>query len=168
MYEVKKNVFLSLSKNQKSALCNYLKAFVKKNSELAADEIFQKFYDDEKYYLEMNSSRFEFLDGLLDDENFVRDAEKYINACIEYFENKKRQEPIIKAQKEYEKKKREFLKQVKMQHEKPTQKQLYYYDALCNKYGLERENTDVMSKFDIKEKISGIIDEHKADYQYFN
>ena len=168
MYEVKKNVFLSLSKNQKSALCNYLKAFVKKNPDLNADEIFQKFYDDEKYYLEMNSSRFEFLENLLDDEDFFRDAQKYISACIEYFENKERQKPIIQAQKDYEKKKREFLKQVKMQHEKPTKKQLYYYDALCKKYGLEKENTDEMSKFDIKEKISGIIDEHQNDYKYFD
>ena len=168
MYEIKKNVFLSLSKNQKSALCNYLKAFVKKNPDMRPDEIFQKFYDDEKYYLEMNSSRFEFLDGLLDDEEFTKDTLKYIQACIEYFENKKRQEPVIQAQKEYEKKKREFLKQVKMQHEKPTQKQLYYYDILCKKYGLEKENTDEMSKFDIKEKISGIIDGHKSDYKYFD
>lgn len=168
MYEVKKSVFLSLSKNQKSALCNYLKAFVKKNPEMPAEAIFQKFYDDEKYYLEMNSSRFEFLDGLLDVEDFVNDAQKYIQACIEYFENKKRQEPVIQAQKEYEKRKREFLKQVKMQHEKPTKKQLYYYAALCKKYGLTKENTDEMSKFDIKEKISRIIDEHKSDYEYFN
>ena len=168
MYEVKKSVFLSLSKNQKSALCNYLKAFVKKNFELPVAEIFQKFYDDEKYYLEMNSSRFEFLSLLLDDEDFQKDAGKYIQACIEYFENKKAQEPIIQAQKEYEKRKREFLKQVKMQHEMPTKKQLYYYDVLCKKYGLTKENTDEMSKFDIKEKISRIIDEHKSDYEYFN
>lgn len=168
MYEVKKTVFLSLSKNQKSALCNYLKAFVKKNPDLNVEEIFQKFYDDEKYYLEMNSSRFEFLQNLLDDEDFTSDAQKYISACIEYFENKERQKPVIQAQKEYEKKKREFLKQVKMQHEKPTQKQLYYYDALCKKYGLNKENTDTMSKFDIKEKISEIIDEHQNDYKYFD
>lgn len=168
MYEVKKSIFLNLSKNQKSALCNYLKAFVKKNFELVTDEIFQKFYDDEKYYLEMNSSRFEFLEDLLDDDDFVCDAKKYINECHLYFENKKKQEPIIQAQRAYEKKKREFLKQVKMQHEKPTKKQLYYYDALCKKYGIEKEDTENMSKFDIKEKISGIIDEHKADYEYFN
>ena len=55
-----------------------------------------------------------------------------------------------------------------MQHEKPTKKQLYYYDVLCKKYGLDKENTDEMSKFDIKEKISGIIDEHQNDYKYFD
>jgi len=168
MYEVKKSIFLNLSKNQKSSLCNYLKAFVKKNFELSEEDIFQKFYDDEKYYLEIGSSRFEFLGNLLDDDEFTNDAQKYIHECRIYFENKIKQEPIMRAQKAYEKKKREFLKQVKMQHEKPTKKQLYYYDALCKKYGIEKEDTENMSKFDIKEKISGIIDEHKADYEYFN
>ena len=52
-----------------------------------------------------------------------------------------------------------------MKSEKPTKKQLYYYDALCKKYGLEKENTDELSRFDLKERISRIIDEHKADYK---
>ena len=95
MYEVKKRVYPSLSKNQKSALCNYLRAFVKKMPELGADEIWQKFYDDEKYYLEMNSSRFEFLCDIIDEEDFYNDTILFIRECKKYFDYKKSQEPVI-------------------------------------------------------------------------
>ena len=54
---------------------------------------------------------------------------------------------------------------VKMKNEKPTKKQLYYYDALCKKYGVEKENTEELSRFDLKERISRIIDEHTTDYK---
>lgn len=165
MYEVKKRVYASLSKNQKSALCNYLRAFVKKMPELSMDEIWQKFYDDEKYYLEMNASRFEFLCDIIDEEDFYNDTILFIRECKKYLDYKKSQEPIIQAQKVFEKQKREFLKELKMKSEKPTKKQLYYYDALCKKYALEKDNTEELSRFDLKERISRIIDEHKADYK---
>ena len=48
--------------------------------------------------------------------------------------------PIINAQKEFEKKKRKFLQEVKMSKDKPTKKQLYYYDRLCKKYFLEKKD----------------------------
>ena len=91
MYEVKKRVYASLSKNQKSALCNYLRAFVKKMPELGADEIWQKFYDDEKYYLEMNASRFEFLCDIIDEEDFYNDTILFIRECKKYLDYKKSQ-----------------------------------------------------------------------------
>lgn len=165
MYEVKKRVYPMLSKNQKSALCNYLRAFVKKMPEFGVDEIWQKFYDDEKYYLEMNASRFEFLCDIIDEEDFCNDTILFIRECKKYFDYKKSQEPVIQAQKAFEKQKREFLKELKMKSEKPTKKQLYYYDALCKKYGIKKENIDELSRFDLKERISRIIDEHKSDYK---
>ncbi len=39
MYEIKKQIYLNLTKNQKSALCNYLRALVKKSMDLSVDEI---------------------------------------------------------------------------------------------------------------------------------
>ncbi len=165
MYEVKKCVYLSLSKNQKSALCNYLKAFVKKMPELDVDELWTKFYEDEKYYLGMNSSRFEFLCDIIEEEYFYNDTRRFLLECKKYFDYKKSQEPLLQAQKAFEKQKREFLKELKMKSEKPTKKQVYYYDALCKKYGLEKDNVDELSKFDIKERISRIIDEHSTDYK---
>ncbi len=165
MYEVKKRVYSSLSKNQKSALCNYLRAFVKKMPELDVHDIWQKFYDDEKYYLEINSSRFEFLCDIIDEEDFYNDTMLFLRECRKYFDYKKSQEPILQAQKAFEKQKREFLKELKMKSEKPTKKQLYYYDALCKKYKIEKDDVEELSKFDLKERISRIIDEHTADYK---
>ncbi|MGN0031124.1 MAG: hypothetical protein ACI37Q_04125, partial [Candidatus Gastranaerophilaceae bacterium] len=102
MYEIKKQIYLTLSKNQKSALCNYLRATVKKSADLPVDEILNKFLEDEKYYLELNCSRFEFLAEILEDEQFISDTVKYIQECKKYYEYKEKQRPIIEANKEFE------------------------------------------------------------------
>ena len=162
MYEIKKQIYLDLSKNQKSALCNYLRAFVKKSPGLSTEGVWEKFYEDEKYSLELNCSRFEFLSELLDDENFQKDTLKYINECKKYYDYKEKQRPIIEANKEFEKKKRKFLQEVKMSKELPTKKQLYYYDKLCKKYGLEK--LELSSKLEARNEIDKIIKEHAADY----
>ena len=86
MYEIKKQIYLDFSKTQKAALCNFLRALVKKSPELSVDEIMQKFIEDEKYYLEINNSRFEFLENLLDDEQFLKDTEKYLKECRKYYD----------------------------------------------------------------------------------
>ena len=69
MYEIKKQIYIDLTKNQKSALCNYLRALVKKSSDLSVEEIWESFYADEMYYIELNCSRFEFLSEIIDDES---------------------------------------------------------------------------------------------------
>jgi len=163
MYEIKNRIYNNFSKNQKSSLLNFLRALVKKSSELSENEILNKFVDDEKYYLRINSSRFEFLADIIDEDWFLKDTELYIKECRKYYDYKKSQEPIIQAQKEFEKKKREFLRQIKMQHENPTKKQLYYYDKLCTKYNIDKKNTDELSKYDLKEEISKIIEEHDGN-----
>ncbi len=162
MYEIKKQIYLDFTKNQKAALCNYLRAFVKKNPELSSDAIWEKFVYNEKYYLEMDSSRFEFLKDIIDDETFKSDTIKYIKECKKYYEYKEKQRPIIEANKAYEKQKREFLKEVKMSKESPTKKQLYYYDKLCKKYGLEKR--ELVSKLDARNEIDRIINEHNEYY----
>src|SRR5574344_2384224 len=139
MYEIKKQIYLDFSKNQKSALCNFLRALVKKSPNLSCDELLNKFIEDEKYYLEINSSRFEFLENVIDEQWFLNDTEKFIQECRKYYDYKKSQEPIIQAQKAFEKQKREFLRKIKMQHENPTKKQIYYYDKLCKKYDLVKK-----------------------------
>ena len=139
MYEIKKQIYLDLTKNQKSALCNFLRALVKKSPEAGVDEILEKFIEDEKYYLEINASRFEFLGEIIDDEQFLKDTELYLKECRKYYDYKKKQEPIIQANKEFEKKKRKFLQEVKMSREAPTKKQLYYYERLCKKYNIEKK-----------------------------
>lgn len=163
MYEVKSKIFLELSKTQKSALCNYLRALVKKLPDLNIDELLSKFIEDEKYYLEINSSRFTFLSDLIDDEKFINDAKLYIKECIKYYDYKKTQEPIIKAQKEFEKKKRKFLQEVKMSKELPTKKQISYYNSLCKRYNENKLDIQELSRLDLRNEIDRILSEHKTD-----
>lgn len=163
MYEVKKQIYLDLTKNQKSALCNFLRALVKKSMDLTVDEIFESFVADEKYYLELHCSRFEFLGDIIDDDAFKSDTMKYLQECKKYYEYKEKQRPIIEANKAYEKQKRKFLQEVKMSKESPTKKQLYYYDRLCKKYAIEKK--ELTSKLEAKNEIDKIITEHQTDYK---
>ena len=153
-----------MTKNQKSALCGFLRALVKKSPELSVQEILDKFLEDEKYYLEINASRFEFLADVIDDDQFLKDTELFLKECRKYYDYKKKQEPIIQAQKEFEKKKRKFLQEVKMSKEQPTKKQLYYYEKLCKRYGLEKK--ELASKLEARDEIDKILSEHEADNSF--
>lgn len=161
MYEIKKQIYLDFTKNQKAALCNFLRALVKKSPKLNASEIMEKFLEDERYYLEINSSRFEFIADVIDDSRFLKDTELFIKECIKYYDYKKKQEPIIQAQKEFEKKKRKFLQEVKMGKEEPTKKQIYYYEKLCKKYGIEKK--ELSSKLEARDEIDRILSEYSND-----
>ena len=158
MYEIKKQIYLDMTKNQKAALCNFLRALVKKSPELSSEEILDKFIDDERYYLEINASRFEFLKDILDDEQFIKYTKLFLIECRKYYDYKKKQEPIIQANKEFEKKKRKFLQEVKMGKEPPTKKQLYYYEKLCKKYNIEKK--ELSSKLEARNEIDKILTEY--------
>lgn len=160
MYEIKKQIYLDFTKNQKSALCNYLRALVKKSPDWSVEEIWESFVADEKYYLELNCSRFEFLAEVIDEQWFESDSIKYLKECKKYYDYKEKQRPIIEANKEFEKKKRKFLQEVKMSKEAPTKKQLYYYDRLCKKYGIEKKELE--SKLEARNIIDKIITEHST------
>lgn len=166
MYVIKSQIYLTMTKTQKSALCNFLRALVKKSSNLSVDDILYKFLDDEKYYFEINNPHFEFLKSYLEDEQFLSDTQLYLKECRKYYDYKKKQEPIIQAQKEFEKKKREFLREIKMKNEVPTKKQLYYYERLCKKYNIEKK--ELSSKFDAKNEIERIINEYSRDFENIN
>ena len=157
MYQIKNRIYLDFDKTQKTAICNYLRAIVKQNLGLSPDEILNKFINDEKYYLELNASRFSFLEKVIDDRSFISDTNEYIKECIKYYEYKEKQRPIIQAQKEFEKKKRKFLQDIKMSKESPTKKQIYYYEKLCKKYCIEKKNVQELSKLDIKNEIERIL-----------
>ena len=147
-----------MTKTQKSALCNFLRALVKKSPQISVEDIYDKFVEDERYYLEINNPHFEFLEDYLDSDKFMEESILYLKECRRYYDYKKKQEPIIQAQKEFEKKKREFLKEVKMSKEAPTKKQLYYYDRLCNKYNIEKK--ELTSKLEARDEIDKILNEH--------
>ena len=91
-------------------------------------------------------------------EKFLQETLLYLKECRKYYDYKKKQEPIIQAQKEFEKKKRAFLREVKMSKEQPTKKQLYYYDRLCKKYNIEKK--ELTSKLMARDEIDKILKEH--------
>ena len=165
MYQIKSRIYPNFDKTQKSAICNYLRALVKQNLNLSYSEILNKFLEDDRYYLELNSSRFPFLKEYIENGEFQNDTIDYIKECKKYYEYQKSLQPIKDAQKEFEKKKRKFLQEVKMSKDKPTKKQLYYYDRLCNKYSVEKKHTEELSKLDIKNEIEKILNEHSNDYK---
>ncbi len=158
MYQIKNQIYQNMTKTQKSALCNFLRALVKKFPQMSVEDIYDKFVEDERYYLEINNPHFEFLEDYLDNDKFMEESILYLKECRKYYDYKKKQEPIIQAQKEFEKKKREFLKEVKMSKEAPTKKQLYYYDRLCKKYNIEKK--ELTSKLDARDEIDKILNEH--------
>ena len=168
MYNVKQQIYLYFDKTQKSHLCSFLRSFVKQKFRLTIDEIYDEFVEDQDYYLKINSSRFEFLTDYLYDDEFARETKRFIGACKVYYEQKEAQRPYIEKQKEFEKEKRKFLQNVKMSKEKPTKKQLYYYEKLCKRYNIEKKDTKTLSKLDLKNEIAGIIDEHSTDCRNFN
>ena len=88
---------------------------------------------------------------------------KYLKECKKYYDYREKQRPIIEANKEYEKKKRKFLQEVKMSKETPTKKQLYYYDKLCKKYNIEKR--ELQSKLEARNEIDKIITEHSQNYK---
>ena len=160
MYQIKSRIFLDFDKTQKSGICNYLRALVKQNLDLTYSEILDKFLVDEKYYLELNSSRFPFLEEFINNDKFLKDTEAYIYECKKYYNYKESQRPFIEKQKEFEKKKRKFLQEVKMSKEEPTKKQLYYYDKLCKRYDLEKKDIESLSKLDLRDEIERILNEY--------
>ena len=125
MYQIKNRIYLSFDKTQKSGICNSLRVLVKQNAEKTCEEILDKFIYDEKYYLSQSSSRFPFLENYIDDADFVADTKLYIKECLKYYQYKEKQKPIIMAQKQYEKQKKQYLQELKMSKQEPTQKQLY-------------------------------------------
>ena len=168
MSYIKSKIFLNLSKTQKSALCNFLRALVKKSPDFCVSEIFNKFIEDEDYYFKINNPHFEFLQEILFDENFQKETLLYIEDCKKYYNYKDLQKPLIEAQKRFDKEKKNYLKQIKMSKEPPTKKQLYYYDSLCKKYNIEKKEINNLSRLDLKQLISEILDEYSRNSEHIN
>ena len=138
-----------MTKTQKSALCNFLRALVKKSPDMSVNDILDKFLEDERYYFEINNPHFEFLENYLDDGKFLDETLLYLKECRKYYD--------------YKKKKRAFLREVKMSKETPTKKQLYYYDRLCKKYNIEKK--ELTSKLEARDEIERILNEYSRDFE---
>ena len=158
---LKKDLFPQFTKQQKSALCHSVKSYVKKN--LEKSDLVDVFLEDELYYIKMGSSRLYFIEEYLEDSMFLRELRFYFNDCIKYYEYQKSLEPIKQAQKEFAKQQRKKAQEFKMSKEPPTKRQLFYYKSLCKKYGLDKMDTETLSKLELRDLIDGILNEYQRD-----
>ena len=156
MYNLKKTLFLDLTPRQKSALFSFLAGFVKKNLTLSADVILDKFLEDEIYYHKMEQTHFHFVIENLEDEKFIEDILKFIKGMIYHINHL---EPLANKQKEYAKAQRKKAQEYKMAREKPTQKQIKYYEKIAKSRNLPVKNLENASRLDLKNWIGEILDE---------
>ncbi len=158
MYNLKKNLFLNLTARQKSALLSYLQNFIKKNRQLNKFEILDKFLEEEKYYFKIEQTRFHFVIENIENELFLKEILKFIDGALYHFEMLERHKPDPDKQKEFAKMQRKKAQDFKMSKEKPTQKQLKYYEKLVKSHGIEVENLEGASKLDLRNKIMAILE----------
>ncbi len=158
MYSVKNQVFEFLSQRQKSSLLSYMKSFVKKHSNLNIDDILDEFIQEEQYYIEINSSRFEFLSEYFSNEEFIRDFKLYTKEIFFELEQKEKLKPIIEKQKLIQKEQRKKANDYKMSKLKPTKKQLFYYEKVAKAHNTPLKPTENASRLDVRNWIMEIID----------
>lgn len=159
MQNIKNILFTALSQRQKSQLLGTLKAYYKKFSSLSKTEIIDKFFEDEKYYIDINNPHFEFMKDYFDDEKFYRDIEKYIDFLIYESQQKKLMEPYLEKQKELMKIQRKKAQDYKMSKLKPTKKQLFYYEKITKAHNKQMRDTTNASRLDLRNWIMEILDE---------
>ena len=160
MQNIKSCVFLYLTQRQKSQLIGTLKAYFKKFPNLNQDELIDKFFEDEKYYLEINNPHFEFLKDYFEDENFYKDIKKFFDYCSFEKHQKELMEPYINKQKELAKIQRKKALEYKMSKLKPTKKQLFYYDKITSAHKVEKKDTTNASRLDLRNWIMEIIEKY--------
>ena len=55
-----------------------------------------------------------------------------------------------------------------MSKDKPTKKQLYYYDKLCKRYNIDKKEIENLSKLDLRNEIERILNEYSKDDREIN
>lgn len=162
MYNLKNTLFLNLTKNQKASLMSFLKSFTKKHNEKSAQEIINLFIEDETYYFEQKNPHFEWIIGEFEKESFLKEIEKYILAIKKDLDMKEAQKPFLEKQKALMKEQRKKQQNFIMSKQPPTKKQLFYYEKLCKQHKIEPKETNGLSRLDLKEMISEILEESDA------
>ena len=165
MYYLKNIILQDLTKNQKAALFSFLKNFVKKHAEKSTEEILDLFIEDEQYYYNIKNPHFEWIIEQFEDEKFLKELKILIIENKKALEEKEKQKPYLEKQKQFAKEQRKKATEFKMSKEKPSKKQIYYYEKLCDKYKIEKESIENKSKLDLKTMIGKILDEHQQNIE---
>lgn len=160
----KTNFFIldSLSKIQKSSLVSFVKIFVKKNHLLSAEDIYFKFLDEMEYDFAINNPKFPWIEEFLESEKFEKDVKNIIKNTLQQMVYKEAQKPYIEKQKAYAKIARKKATEWRQSHEKPTRKQISYYNALCEKNKVAKIDLSEKSKLDLKNMISELLNAKKV------
>ena len=164
MYYLKNTLFLELTKNQKASLFSFVKSFTKKHSDKATDEILELFIEDEQYYYAQNNPHFEWIIAEFEKDSFIKELKLLIAENKKQLQIKEANKPYLEKQKVYVKQQRKKAAEYKMSKEKPTKKQLYYYEKLCKKYNLIMEDTQNVSRLDLKNRISKILEDEQTKF----
>ena len=165
MYYLKNTLFLELTKNQKASLFSFLKSFVKKHNDKSCDEILTLFIEDEEYYFAQQNPHFEWIKQEFEKDNFLKELKILINENKKQLALKEAQKPFVEKQKALLKEQRKKATEFKMSKETPTKKQIYYYEQLCKKYNIEKQDTNNVSRLDMKNRISEILENEQKSKQ---
>jgi len=157
---VKQLIFLYLTSRQKAQLLSYLKSHFKKFSKMTGNELIERFFEDEKYYLDINNPHFEFIKDYFDNDDFRHDLEKFFDFCFWEKEQKEKLKLILDKQKEIQKEIRKKASDFKMSKLKPTKKQLSYYDKICKNHGVEKKDLKEATRLDLRNWIMELINEY--------
>lgn len=168
MQSIKPNIFNYLTKVQKSDLCHYIASFVKKDFDETSEKLTEKFIEDQKYYLEINSTRFPWIEEFLDEPEFKEQLELYIKECQKKFKYQEKQKPLYEKQKAYMKEQRKKAQETKMSKEPPTKAQLSYYKKLCKKFKIENPiDVENASKLSLRDAIDEILKHEEISNREF-
>ena len=158
MQSIKPQIFNYLTKVQKSDLCHFIASYVKKDFDEDSQKLAEKFVEDQKYYLEINSTRFPYLDEFIDMPEFFKDLKLYIKECQKKYKYQEKQKPAYEKQKAYMKEQRKKIQEAKMAKELPTRAQISYYKKLCQKSTVENPlDIKNASKLDLRDAIDKIL-----------
>ncbi len=163
MQSLKSRIFNFLTKRQKSDILKYISIYTGKNSQLSAQDILEKFMDDENSYLQTGSSRHAWLVDLIDNEDFQRDLLCIIKENLFKISQKEKNKIYTDKQKQYLKEQRAKQKEESLARSKPTEKQINYYKKLCKAKNIPENiiNLEDASKLDLKIAISSLLEENK-------
>lgn len=75
---------------------------------------------------------------------------------------KEAQKPFLEKQKALMKEQRKKQQNFIMSKQPPTKKQLFYYEKLCKQHKIDPEETNGLSRLDLKEMISEILEDSNA------
>lgn len=168
MFRLHFYVLDSLTKIQKSSLVSYIKYFVKKNytSSSSSDDnndIYYKLLEDIEYDFAINYPRFPWIREYLDNEGFEKDIKNLITYIQKQLVSKEIQKPYIEKQKERAKCMKKKATEWRQSHEKPTRKQILYYNAICERKKIPKENLAEKSKLDLKNMIANLLENNTID-----